>query len=147
MSIKDDKTVYINNLSYRRDEKDIKELFMKFGKVVNVKLIVDHVTNKSKGMAFVEMDSELSAEKAIAGLHGKEIDGRTVKVTHATPMKNPEKKFYPGKEKQEGIKAPKKAPAPKRELKKTTEQTRKVKKMSGLEKMLENVGKVKKRKQ
>lgn len=147
MSTHNKKTVYINNLSYRRNEKDIKELFYKFGKVINVKLIVDHVTNKSKGMAFVEMDSEMSAEKAIAGLHGMEIDGRTVKVTHATPMKNPERKFYPGKEKQEVAKTPKKAPAPKRELKKTTDQIRKVKKKSGLEKMLENVGQIKKRKQ
>ena len=148
MSTQNNKTVYINNLTYKRNEKEIKELFMKFGKVINVKLIVDHVTNKSKGMAFVEMDSELSAEKAIKGLHGKEIDGRTVKVTHATPMKNPEKKFYPGKEKQLVAKTTKKAPAkPKRELKKTVAQTRKVKKQTGLEKMLENVDKLKKRKQ
>ena len=148
MSNQNDRTVYINNLSYKRNDKEVKELFLKFGKVISVKLLVDHVTNKSKGMAFVEMDSEESAERAIDGLHGKEIDGRTVKVTHATPMKNPEKKFYPGKEKQLVAKAPKKAPAkPKRDLKKTVEQTRKVQKKSGLEKMFENVGKLKKKKQ
>lgn len=144
---KENKTVYINNLSYKRDEKSLKKIFSEYGTVLEVKILVDNVTNQSKGMAFVEMSSVEAAQKAIEGLHGQVLDGRTVKVRYATPLKGKPKKFYlsPSKEEIEAKRAVKTAPsAPKpvkKVLKKTPQQTRKVKKKSGLEKMFENVKK------
>jgi RNA recognition motif-containing protein len=102
--IKQSSTVYISNLSYGRDEKGLKFMFSKYGKVKNIKLIVDPKTFKSKGMAFVEMSSVAEAKRAIEGLNQQVLDGRTLKANFAIPMKgvaNPfEKKFYTKEEKE-----------------------------------------------
>lgn len=87
-------TVYINNLSYERDRNGIKSMFSKFGVIKNIKIIVDPASNQPRGMAFVEMGSVKEASLAIEQLNQKVFDGRTVKATWATPMKDPEKVFY-----------------------------------------------------
>ncbi|MCP4915040.1 MAG: hypothetical protein GY909_18120 [Oligoflexia bacterium] len=76
-------TIYIGNMAYSKDEGKIKRLFNKFGKVLSVKLILDTKTNKSKGIAFVQMTNPVAAEEAIKSLNGKEVDGRTLKVSVA----------------------------------------------------------------
>lgn len=83
------KTVYISNLSYRRDRNGLKSMFNKFGTISNIKIIVEPKSNQSRGMAFVEMSNELEAKNAIAGLDGVMVDGRTVKAKWATPLKRP----------------------------------------------------------
>lgn len=81
------KTVYISNLSYRRDRTGVKNMFQRYGQITNIKIIVEPKTNQSRGMAFVEMSNVVEAKNAIAGLDGVVIDGRTVKAKWATPMK------------------------------------------------------------
>jgi RNA recognition motif-containing protein len=83
VDIKSDQTVYISNLSYNRDEKGLRNLFSRYGKVFYVKIIIDLTTRKSNGMAFVRMVSSEEAEKAILGLNQQVIDGRTVKASFA----------------------------------------------------------------
>lgn len=80
-------TVYISNLSYDRDRNGLKTLFVRFGEIKNIKIIVEPSTNQSRGMAFVEMGNAIEAKKAIQGLNQQIIDGRTVKATYATPLK------------------------------------------------------------
>lgn len=87
-------TVYINNLSYDRDRNGIKSMFSKYGVIKNIKIIVDPASNQPRGMAFVEMGSHKEAADAIEGLNQKTFDGRTVKATWATPMKDPDRVFY-----------------------------------------------------
>lgn len=82
------KTVYISNLSYDRNEAGLKILFAKFGSVKKIKIVVDPKTERSKGMAFVEMGTETEAKNAIQGLNGKIVDGRTIKAKYATPLKS-----------------------------------------------------------
>lgn len=76
-------TIYIGNLSYQKNEKDIKSLFKTYGKVSYVRLMLDPKTMKSKGFAFVQMTSPTNAAKAIKNLDGSELDGRTLKVSVA----------------------------------------------------------------
>lgn len=76
-------TIYIGNLSYKKNEKDIKSLFKTFGKVSYVRLMLDPKTMKSKGFAFVQMTSPTNAAKAIKHLDGSQLDGRTLKVSVA----------------------------------------------------------------
>lgn len=76
-------TIYIGNLLYSKTESEIKGLFSKFGVVKYVKIVVDPKTNKSKGIAFVQMPDKNEALKAIEKLNGKELDGRTLKVSIA----------------------------------------------------------------
>lgn len=82
------RTVYISNLSYERDRNGLRSLFSNFGDVRNIKIIVEPITNQSRGMAFVEMKTIEQARKAIAGLNQHILDGRTAKVTWATPQRS-----------------------------------------------------------
>jgi RNA recognition motif-containing protein len=101
MEINKNSTVYISNLSYNRDSDGVQNLFTRYGSVKYVKMILDPRTNNPKGMAFVKMSSVQEATKAIEGLNGAEIDGRTIKANFSIPTKGPIKKFYltPVKEK------------------------------------------------
>lgn len=97
MKIKPNATVYISNLSYERDKVGLKTLFKRYGTIKFIKIIVDPKTNESKGMAFVEMGSVEEATKAIDGLDGAVIDGRTVKANYGKPQTEDaaKKKFFP----------------------------------------------------
>ena len=77
--------VYVGNLSPNTTESQVLDLFKQAGNVVSCQLIMDKVTGKSKGFAFVEMGSDAEAAKAIADCNGKELDGRALKVNEARP--------------------------------------------------------------
>jgi RNA recognition motif-containing protein len=80
--------IYVSNLSFRTSEADLKDLFSKFGSVTSAKIIMDRETNRSRGFAFVEMSSEEEGKAAIAGLNGKEIEGRPLSVAVAREKEN-----------------------------------------------------------
>jgi RNA recognition motif-containing protein len=77
--------LYVGNLSPNTTESQVLDLFKQSGNVTSCQLIMDKVTNKSKGFAFVEMGSETEAAKAMADRNGKELDGRALKVNEAKP--------------------------------------------------------------
>ena len=79
--------LYIGNLNYKINEKDLVGIFGKFGKVGKVNLVIDYKSKKSKGIAFVEMFDKEAISKAIAQLDGKAIDGRVAKVSIAVEQK------------------------------------------------------------
>jgi len=60
-------------------------MFQSAGTVVRCNLIVDRVAGRSKGFAFVEMDSREEAEKAISQFNGRELNGRPLTVNEARP--------------------------------------------------------------
>ncbi len=76
-------TVYIGNMIYAKDEKDILNMFKKYGYVSFVRINRDKKSNRSKGFAFVQMSNLNEAQEAIKNLDGKEVDGRTLKVSLA----------------------------------------------------------------
>jgi RNA recognition motif-containing protein len=80
--------IYVSNLSFRTSEADLKDLFSKFGSVTSAKIIMDRETNRSRGFAFVEMPSDEEGKAAIAGLNGKEIEGRPLSVAVAREKEN-----------------------------------------------------------
>jgi len=45
----------------------------------------DKFTGKSRGFAFVTMSSDADAQKAIAEINGKTVDGRALTVNEARP--------------------------------------------------------------
>lgn len=77
------KTVYVGNLNYKVSKKDLFGIFAKFGKVKTVNLITEPGSEKSKGIAFVRMEKGKDADKAIAYLDGRIVDGRTLKASEA----------------------------------------------------------------
>lgn len=76
-------TIYIGNLLFSKSEGAIKKLFSPFGKVINVKVVIDPATQKGKGIAFVQMTNIDDAKEAIRSLNEKKVDGRTLKVSIA----------------------------------------------------------------
>lgn len=77
--------IYLGNISYSATEDGIKKLFEQFGRVSGVKIIMDKFTGKSKGFAFVEMESRDEGLRAINELDGKDFLGRNIKVNEARP--------------------------------------------------------------
>ena len=80
------KKLYVGGLSYNTTEATLRETFAAAGTVETATIIMDKMTNRSKGFGFVEMATEEEAQKAIAELNGKELDGRTLTVNEAKPM-------------------------------------------------------------
>lgn len=83
-------TLYVGNLNYRATENDLGSLFAEYGNVESVKLVMDKMTGRARGFAFVEMPSEEEANRAIEALNNKEFMTRNLLVNKARPM---EKKF------------------------------------------------------
>jgi len=75
--------IYVGNLSYGVTEEDLREAFGGFGQVESVKIIKERFSGESKGFGFVEMPDKAEANSAIHGLNGKELKGRTLKVSEA----------------------------------------------------------------
>ena len=77
--------IYISNLSFNVLDKALKTLFTEYGEVSSSRIILDRVTMRSRGFAFVEMPDNEAAKKAIAALNGTTIDGKIIQVSEARP--------------------------------------------------------------
>jgi RNA recognition motif-containing protein len=77
--------IYAGNLSRDVSEADLREAFEAFGEVTSTSIIKDKYTGDSRGFGFVEMPNKTEGEKAISGLNGKELKGRTITVNEARP--------------------------------------------------------------
>jgi cold-inducible RNA-binding protein len=75
--------LYVGNLSFETTENDLQDLFEKHGKVTEVSLLMDRMTGKSRGFAFVTMSDTAEANAAMTALNGKEVNGRTLNVNEA----------------------------------------------------------------
>lgn len=86
--------IYVGNLSYRMADKDLEEVFAKYGEVKSAKIIMDRETGRSKGFGFVEMFNRDSGNDAIEALNGNECEGRTLRVNEARPREErPRRQF------------------------------------------------------
>lgn len=79
--------MYVGNLPYSITDESLKQLFVEFGDVTDAKVIMDKISNRSKGFGFVTMADDAQAQKAIDAMNGKEIEGRAVVVNVARPMR------------------------------------------------------------
>jgi RNA recognition motif-containing protein len=77
--------IYVSNLSFNVQDEDLREFFAPFGEVTSAKVIMDKITNQSRGFGFVEMPDESASKKAIAELDGATVENRTIKVNEARP--------------------------------------------------------------
>ena len=79
------KNLFVGNLGFKTTENELQELFKPFGQVTRVHIATDRETGRSRGFAFIEMPNDDEALKAMAGLNGKELSGRSLRVNEATP--------------------------------------------------------------
>ncbi len=80
-----DKKLYVGNLSYNSTENDVQDLFMQAGNVVSCQLMLDKFTSRSRGFAFVEMETSAEANSAIEMFNEQEFQGRPLRVNIARP--------------------------------------------------------------
>lgn len=81
----EDFRVFVGGLSWDTSDKGLEQAFRRFGKVVEAKVMLDRDTGRPRGFGFVTFGDEQSMEDAIAELHNRELDGRTISVTKAQP--------------------------------------------------------------
>src|SRR5436305_13391616 len=79
------KSLFVGNMNFQTSEADLRALFEPFGQVTRVHMAMDRETGRARGFAFIEMPNDEEAAKAIAGLDGKELGGRNLKVNEARP--------------------------------------------------------------
>jgi RNA recognition motif-containing protein len=77
--------IYVGNISRDASESDLREAFGAFGIVQSAAIIKDKLTGDSRGFGFVEMPNKEEADKAIAGLNGRDLKGRSLTVNEAKP--------------------------------------------------------------
>ncbi|MFQ6100046.1 MAG: RNA recognition motif domain-containing protein [Anaerolineae bacterium] len=82
------KKLYVGNLGYSVTTNMLEELFASVGEVTSVNVITDRMTGRSRGFAFVEMAKSADAQKAIAELNGRDVEGRAIKVAEARPQRD-----------------------------------------------------------
>lgn len=76
--------LYVGNLSWDTTQDSLHKAFAADGRnVKDVSIITDRETGRPRGFAFVEMASKADADKAIAALDGKSLDGRAIRVNEA----------------------------------------------------------------
>jgi len=77
--------IFVGNLSFDAKEADVYKLFMPFGGVSFVEIVMDKNGKKSRGFGFLEMTDDKGAYAAIAALDGREFMGRPLNVESARP--------------------------------------------------------------
>lgn len=75
------KKLFVSNIDFEIKEDTLRQMFMEIGPCVSVVMAFDRETKRSKGFAFVELEGDEDAKKAIELLNNKVINGRPMKVT------------------------------------------------------------------
>ena len=79
------KNLFVGNMSFQTTEAELRGMFEPFGQITRVHIAMDRETGRARGFAFVEMPNDAEAAQAIAGLDGKAVGGRNLKVNEARP--------------------------------------------------------------
>lgn len=80
--------LYVGNLPFSTTEDSLSGYFGECGTVQSVKIITDRDSGRSKGFAFVEMETDEEATEAIEKFNGKDFDGRSLRVDRARPRED-----------------------------------------------------------
>ena len=77
--------LFVGNLSFNTTENDLQDAFAAHGTVLETNLMMDRMSGRPRGFAFVTMSTPEEAQKAIAALNGAQVDGRALTVNVARP--------------------------------------------------------------
>jgi RNA recognition motif-containing protein len=87
--------IYVGQLPYSVTEEELREMFLQYGEVSSLNLIMDRYSGQSKGFGFIEMPNNAEADQAIKGLNKSMLKGREIKVNQAEERRR--KKTYRNK--------------------------------------------------
>ena len=80
------KKIYVGNISFDTTEEELKNEFLEYGDIEEVKIIIDHQTNRSKGFGFITFATPEAMEASLAK-NGEEVQGRKLRVNQAEERK------------------------------------------------------------
>jgi RNA recognition motif-containing protein len=80
--------LFVGNLSFNTTENDLQEAFAAHGQVVEANLMMDRMTGRSRGFAFITYSTPEEAQKAISAMNGAQLDGRALTVNIARPKED-----------------------------------------------------------
>lgn len=78
----------MGSLPWEVDDKQLGDLFSKYGQVSSAVVLKDRDTRRSRGFGFVEMPNDQEAEEAMKALNGSDMDGRKIVVNEARPRQD-----------------------------------------------------------
>src|SRR5229473_1617177 len=79
------KNIFVGNLSFGATEDAVRSMFEAYGAVERVSIVTDRDSGQPRGFGFVEMSVNAEADRAIAELNGRELDGRALNINEARP--------------------------------------------------------------
>jgi len=79
------KSIFVGNLPWSATDEEMKSKFSEFGNVISARIMMDKITNKSRGFGFVDMENDSDMQKAIAGMSGQKWGDRELTVNEAKP--------------------------------------------------------------
>ncbi|MBI2200028.1 MAG: RNA-binding protein [Candidatus Rokubacteria bacterium GWC2_70_24] len=77
--------LYVGGLSYSTTSETLREYFAQCGTVESASVVTDKFSGQSRGFGFVELSTAEEAQRAIAELNGKDLDGRKLTVNVSNP--------------------------------------------------------------
>jgi RNA recognition motif-containing protein len=77
--------LFVGGLSYSTSTEGLRDAFARYGAVTSAAVMTDRETGRSRGFGFVEMATDEDAERAIGGMNGAGLDGRSIRVDRAMP--------------------------------------------------------------
>ncbi len=77
--------IYVANIPWKASEEQLKQLFAEYGEVSSAKIIMDKVTQRSRGFGFIEMADDTAGRNAINELTGFDFLGKNLVVNEARP--------------------------------------------------------------
>ncbi|XP_058391092.1 RNA-binding motif protein, X-linked 2 [Diceros bicornis minor] len=86
---KDSAWIFLGGLPYELTEGDIICVFSQYGEIVNINLVRDKKTGKSKGFCFLCYEDQRSTILAVDNFNGIKIKGRTIRVDHVSNYRAP----------------------------------------------------------
>jgi RNA recognition motif-containing protein len=87
--------LFVGNLSPETSNDELREIFSKAGEVQSCQVITERDTGRSKGFAFIEMNSQETANIAKEKFNGQEVHGKALKVNDAKPRNEESNKNSP----------------------------------------------------
>ncbi|XP_028618862.1 RNA-binding motif protein, X-linked 2 [Grammomys surdaster] len=87
---KDSAWIFLGGLPYELTEGDIICVFSQYGEIVNINLVRDKKTGKSKGFCFLCYEDQRSTVLAVDNFNGIKIKGRTIRVDHVANYRAPQ---------------------------------------------------------
>uniref|UniRef100_A0A673L5Q6 ELAV-like protein n=1 Tax=Sinocyclocheilus rhinocerous TaxID=307959 RepID=A0A673L5Q6_9TELE len=76
-----DANLYISGLPKTMTQKDVEEMFTRYGRIINSRVLVDQASGLSRGVAFIRFDKRAEAEDAIKDLNGQKPPGAAEPIT------------------------------------------------------------------